>query len=150
MGKENKELQLPLLSGVLLVSREPTYTSILKRITSHIAKRMTRHVATITDAEIEIMRREPDAVIVDVSDFSSIELERKLSPFVLQLPGWVKTFFVDKKPTPSRVLKARNMGVHGVLKAPLSHFGITTLLASIADDQFIEVDEKGVTRSSRN
>ena len=117
-----------LLSGIVLVARQPTQLSILKRITNHISSKRTVQVTSLDEADTEIARDQPDAIIIDVSDYNSGEFKARLEPFLLRLPGWIRTFFVDNTPTKSRVVRAANLGVDGVLKAPISHHGISTLL----------------------
>lgn len=122
-----------ILSGLLIVAKKPAQLQILRRITGHIATKKAVQVTSIEEADVELMKKEPDAVIIDISDFKSGEFILRLSPFVLSLPGWVRTFFVDKQPTKSRIARAAGLGVRGVLKAPISHHGITTLLSELKD-----------------
>lgn len=82
---------------------------------SHISFRRKVQVSTIKDAEREIMKRQPKAVVIDVSDCSSAEYGRSVEPFVLSLPGWIRTLLIDTQATPPRVQKAAENGVHGVL-----------------------------------
>ena len=126
--KPSREIK-QVLSGILLVARHPNQLGILRRITNHIPARRRIQASSIDEANVEIMKDEPDAVIIDVTDFRSSEIRTRLEPFLLALPGWIRTFFIDAAPTPSKVINAAKLGVDGVLKTPISHHGMTTLLS---------------------
>ncbi|MBN8549322.1 MAG: hypothetical protein J0M12_08420 [Deltaproteobacteria bacterium] len=132
-----------VLSGLLIVARKPAQRQILRRITGHVPAKRSVQVDSIDEADIQIMKHEPDAIIIDVSDFKSGEFSVRLAPFVLSLPGWIRIFFVDQKPTPSRIARAAELGVGGVLKAPISHHGITTLLSELGSG---DSQEKGESK----
>lgn len=121
----------PIISGILIVARSPRQLRVLQRIISHLPSHRNACASTVKEAESEIMKHEPEAVIIDVSEYPSGAIRHKIEPFVLSLPGWVKTFFVDSRPTANRVSKARELGVLGVLTTPLSHHGISQLFCQI-------------------
>ena len=131
-----------ILSTILLVARNSFQASILKRITSHLCFKQRRLATDIAEAETEIMRKKPNVIFMDVSDFKSGEFQTKLEPFLLSLPGWIRTFFVDANPTVKRIKKAADLGVNGILSSPLSHHGVTTLLKEVEGNNTDSAKEK--------
>lgn len=132
LGRMN--LQDGHLKNLLIIAKKSAQIALLKRITSHISADKVSGAQTIVEAEEEVMKSHPSAIIIDVSDFSSREFQQKLEPFLLSIPGWVKTFFVDSNPTKSRVFRASKLGVNGFLRAPLSHHGISQLFGDAAPE----------------
>lgn len=117
-----------LSKGILIIAKKISNGKLLKRVTSHVTGERAVDVNSFVEAEVEIMRREPSAVIIDVTDYPSAEFRRRVEPFVLGLPGWIKVFLVDGTPSLSRLRRARDIGVRGILKSPLSHHGISQLV----------------------
>jgi len=119
------------LSGLLVVADKSLHLEILRKISRHVGISKPAIASTIRDANIEIMRHEPDAILIDISNLDSRQFQRNLEPFLLSLPGWIKTYLVDFKPTRSRVFKAKNLGVNGIIKPPFSHRATALLVQKL-------------------
>lgn len=120
-------------SGIIICSRKEARLATLKRITSHLRVRRKEYVESLGEADLEIMRRTPHAVILDISDYAADEFERIIEPFILQLPGWIKIYLVDANPSRSWLAKVRGLGVTGYLKSPMSHYGVSHMIQHPVD-----------------
>ena len=127
------------MKNLLIIAHSEAQIATLKRITSHFSPGKVTAVQTVVEAETELLRSRPNNIIIDISDLASSEIQRRLEEFLLGIPGWVRIFFVDSNPTRSRIFRASRLGVNGVLRAPLSHHGITQLLG---DEESASNDEE--------
>lgn len=134
------------LSGIIVVADDEAHMSILRRITRHLGFNRKVHAPTFEEAEREITKKPPKALIVDVSNVTSGKYRMKVEPLILALPGWIKIFFIDKAPTAERVKRAKDIGVDGILRAPISHHGLTTLLEQL--DQAPQVEQSGAAETT--
>lgn len=119
------------VDGIIVVAKGDERAQQLKRVLTHLNSPWVFSFDSFTDTEMVIERQEPELVIIDMSEMSYGEFIRKVEPFILSLPGRIKTLLIDPEPTMDNVLRASGIGVDGILKAPVSHYMITTLLAQI-------------------
>ncbi len=112
---------------VLVVTENGLTRRIMKRVTRHLPPLKLNFCKSLEEAEVSLLSTPPGMVVFDVSRLEEEEIRGKLEPFLLNLPGWIRTFFLDHNPTESRVKLASELGVKGILKAPASHYGINAI-----------------------
>ena len=119
------------VNGILIIGRDPARVEQLKRVVMHLNSTWIVNVDSFADAEFVVEKQVPEVLILELSDFSYGEFVRKIEPFILKMPGSVKTLLVEPEPTVESVVRASEIGVDGIIKAPVSHYTISTLLAQI-------------------
>ncbi len=119
------------VNGIIVVAKGEERQQQLKRVLTHLNSPWLFSFDSFSDTKLVIEKQEPELVIIDMSGMSYGEFVRKVQPFILGLPGKIKTMLIEPEPTTENVLRASEIGVDGILKAPASHYTITTLLAQI-------------------
>lgn len=122
---------IKLLSSVIVVVRSTKNASLLQRIMSNLSFERHVQVASIADAETEIMRKQPKAVLIDVSDYSQSEYRTIVEPFLLSLPGWIRVLLINTESKSTLIKDPAETGVNGIL-TDISRYRLTSALS--ADD----------------
>lgn len=116
------------IAGILIISPENTRTQEITRVTSHLNPTFVERVDSVREATHSIYPQTPELIIIDLSGVNEFEYLSKVEPFVLSLPGGIKTVLLEPEPTVSKVVKASEMGISVMLRSISSHYSVNALM----------------------
>jgi hypothetical protein len=127
MGTEEKKP----IEGLLIICASEARARTLTRIVGHLELTWLAVAESLKLADVVISRQAPEVLFVDLSDYTHNEYVGRVAPYVLGLPGHTKVFLIDPEPTIDKIIRASEMGATGILKSPMSHHAISTLMDQV-------------------